>query len=178
MLISDPETHYCKENYTIKCKQECCPKIEQYCIENNVFVEASCQHLWNDRRYYTHWKKQLNLLHDGIVLIVRFILVDLVYCYQLLMSFVGMSLSYVSRGLLWHLILYVTRHLIFASTFGENQKAQRQMSCLRGKRAMLQSTSWVLMTSKDLLFIGQWMHWMSCSILVQKKWTELWSKIY
>ena len=60
----------------------------------------------------------------------RFILVNLVHCCQLLMSFFGMSLSYISRGLLWHLILCVSRHLTCGMTFRENQKGQRQMPFL------------------------------------------------
>ena len=36
-------------------------------MENKVSVEASCKHYVIKRRYYTCWKMQLNLLHDGVV---------------------------------------------------------------------------------------------------------------
>ena len=54
----------------------------------------------------------------------RFTLVNLVHCCQLLMSFFGMSLSYVSRGLLCHLVLYVARHLICAVTLRKIRKGK------------------------------------------------------
>ena len=49
----------------------------------------------------------------------RFIMVDLDHWCQLLTSIFDMSFSYMSKGLLWHLILYVERHLICNVTFGE-----------------------------------------------------------
>ena len=52
----------------IKCKQEKCLQIEQYCIENNFSLEVSCKHYGIKKRYYTHLKTQLNLLPDGVVL--------------------------------------------------------------------------------------------------------------
>ena len=41
---SNPEMHHNMKSYIIKCKHESCLKIEQYCIENNLSVEASCKH--------------------------------------------------------------------------------------------------------------------------------------
>ena len=67
MLISDQETHRHMKSYMVKCKQERCLTIEQYCIENNVSVEASCQHYGIKMSYYTCCKMQLKLLPNGVV---------------------------------------------------------------------------------------------------------------
>ena len=57
MLISEPEKCNCRKSDT--CKHKSCLKIEQFCIKNNVLLEASCKYYCVKRRYNTCQKAQL-----------------------------------------------------------------------------------------------------------------------
>ena len=161
MLISKWETHCHRKSYMIKYKQEICLKIEQDFIENNVSVETSYYHYGIRRKYYT--SKRYNQICCLMVLCQtcgRFILVHLVHCCQLLMSFYGMPLSYTSKGLFWHLIGYVAR-LICALTFGENQNGYgkchfrwlKSHACIKLLAANSSKSKWIESQSLLLTWI-------------------------
>ena len=99
MLISNPEKLHHRKSCTIKYKWQSWLKIEQYYMENNVSVETLCQHYVTNRRYYIHWKMQMNLLPDGVTSNVWKLPSGLSGLLLLITNMhVCMLLSYMSKG--------------------------------------------------------------------------------